>query len=104
MDPGKDEVGFTADWQKVRFGYRWRRADFPWLGIWEENCSRQSPPWNGNTITRGMEFGASPQPESRRAMIARGGLFGVPGYKWLPARGQLRASYSAFIGYTDDLA
>jgi hypothetical protein len=103
MDPAKADASFTAEWQKVRFGYRWRREDFPWLGIWEENCSRKSPPWNGNTITRGMEFGASPQPESRRAMITRGGLFGVPGYKWLPAGAQLRASYSAFIGYTDDL-
>ena len=24
---------------KLAFGYVWRRADFPWLGIWEENHS-----------------------------------------------------------------
>lgn len=81
----------------VVFGYRWKRADFPWLGIWEENCARQAPPWNGVTVARGMEFGVSPQPESRRAMITRGSMFGVPGYRWLPALGSLSVEYEAFF-------
>lgn len=97
MDPAQDEVSFTASNGGVTFGYLWRREEFPWLGIWEENHSRQSPPWNGVSLTRGMEFGVSPQAETRRAMIERGSLFGVPGYKWLPARGKLTASYSAFF-------
>ena len=46
---------------------QWRRADFPWMGIWEENRSRPASPWNGREITRGMEFGVSPFPETRRA-------------------------------------
>ncbi len=66
----------------VLFGYVWNRADFPWLGIWEENHSRKQPPWNGETLTRGLEFGASPIPESRRKMIGRNNLFGVPAYRW----------------------
>jgi hypothetical protein len=82
----------------------WKRADFPWLGIWEENRARQGAPWNGVTLTRGMEFGVSPQAETRRAMIDRGSLWGVPAYRWLPARRTLRASYEAFIGYTGDLS
>ena len=44
------------------------------MGIWEENRSRLQPPWNGRTITRGMEFGVSPMPETRRAMIERARL------------------------------
>ena len=52
-------------------GYIWRPADFPWMGIWEENRSRQLPPWNGRTLARGMEFGVSPIPETREAMIKR---------------------------------
>ena len=54
----------------------WRRADFPWMGIWEENQPRPAAPWNGGAVTRGMEFGVSPFPETRRQMIERGPLFG----------------------------
>ena len=57
------------------------------MGIWDRsNRSRPHPPWNGQTLTRGMEFGVSPFPESRRAMIERGRLFEVPGFLWIPAR------------------
>jgi hypothetical protein len=80
---------------QLAFGYIWRQADFPWMGIWEENYSRPAPPWNGETLTRGMEFGVSPMPESRRQMIDRGRLFGVPTYRWIPARGQVEVEYYA---------
>ena len=56
------------------------------MGIWEENFSRTHAPWNGQTLTRGMEFGVSPMAESRRQMVDRGRLFGVPAYRWLPAK------------------
>ena len=82
---------------KVLIGYVWKTADFPWLGIWEENRCRTSPPWNGKTITRGMEFGVSPMPEPRRQMIERGSLFGVPGYRWIPARKTIRVEYRSFV-------
>jgi hypothetical protein len=55
----------------LAFGYVWDPTDFPWLGIWEENHSRLHQPWNGQTLARGMEFGVSPVPETREAMIAR---------------------------------
>jgi hypothetical protein len=99
MAPDREHAYFTSfsPSLKVAFGYVWKRKDFPWLGIWEENCSRTIPPWNGKTITRGMEFGVSPYPESRRQMIERGGLFGVPGYRWLPAKGKLEAEYWASV-------
>jgi len=95
LDPASEDAYFTATNLGLTFGYYWKRADFPWIGIWEENHSRTNPPWNGATLTRGMEFGVSPMPESRREMIDRGSLFGVPGYRWLPARGILTAEYSA---------
>ena len=63
------------------------------MGIWEENHSRTQAPWNGETFTRGMEFGVSPLPESRRAMIDRGRLFGVPTYRWIPARTKVAVQY-----------
>jgi hypothetical protein len=99
MDPHRNEAFFLAfsPETKVVFGYRWNRPDFPWLGMWEENMSRKQAPWAGKTVTQGLEFGVSPMPESRRKMIERGSLFGVPAYRWLPARGRAVAQYSAFI-------
>lgn len=77
----------------LAFGYVWKRADFPWLGIWEENCSRKWSPWDSRTVTRGMEFGVSPFPESRVDMVERGKLFGEQTFRWLPALGSLHAEY-----------
>jgi len=105
MDPGKEHAYFVA-WSpavKLAFGYVWNRADFPWLGIWEENHSRKNPPWNGESLTRGMEFGVSPIPESRREMIDRGRLFGVPVYRWLPAKGRLETEYWAALQPADSV-
>jgi hypothetical protein len=99
MSRGVEHAFFTAynpDLKTV-FGYVWKRSDFPWLGIWEENCSREQQPWAGQTFTRGMEFGVSPFPESRQAMVERGPLFGEPGFRWIPARGRVRVEYCLFI-------
>lgn len=99
LDPARDQAFFFAfsPSMQVLFGYVWKRADFPWLGIWEENFSREHPPWNRRTLTRGMEFGVSPFPESRRKMIDRNSLFGTPGYRWIPARTRVQVEYWAFI-------
>jgi hypothetical protein len=78
---------------RLAFGYIWKRVDYPWLGIWEENCSRTASPWDGRTVTRGMEFGVSPFPESRREMVERNRLFDTPTCKWIPCRGRLEAEY-----------
>lgn len=99
MDPARDTAFFVA-WSprsQMALGYLWRRADFPWLGVWEENYSRTGAPWNGRTLTRGMEFGASPMPEGRRQMIERGSLFGVPAFRWIPARTRVEVRYCAAI-------
>jgi hypothetical protein len=94
-DQERDHAYFIAFAPQFRlaFGYIWRRADFPWLGIWEENCSRESSPWDGRTVTRGMEFGVSPFPESRQEMVDRNRLLDTPTYKWLPSHGRLEAEY-----------
>jgi hypothetical protein len=93
-------VAFKPD-ERLAFGYVWRAADFPWLGIWEENRSRRHAPWQGKTIARGMEFGVSPFPESRRQMVDRNCLFGVPAYRWLPARGSITVEYWAIMRTAD---
>ena len=95
MDPRRENAFFVAFSPQTRlaFGYVWRRADFPWLGIWEENGSRPHPPWRGSTLTRGMEFGVSPFPESRREMIDRGRMFDTPTFRWIPAAGRVSVEY-----------
>jgi hypothetical protein len=85
-------VAFTREFE-LAFGYQWKASDFPWLGIWEENRSREQSPWNGQSVTRGMEFGVSPFPETRRQMIERGSMFGVPTYRWIPAHATIAAEY-----------
>jgi hypothetical protein len=89
-------VAFSPPLQ-LAFGYTWKRSDFPWMGIWEENHSRTNAPWNGRTLARAMEFGVSPMPESRREMVSRARLFGVPTYRWVPARSRIAVQYDAFI-------
>ena len=99
MDRSREDAFFTAFSPRLGllFGYVWKRRDFPWLGIWEENRSRMFGPWEGKEVTRGMEFGVSPMPESRRQMVDRGTLFGEPAYRWLPAGGRLEAEYFAVL-------
>ena len=99
MDPARDEAFFVAfsPTAGLAFGYVWRRADFPWMGIWDENHSRTAPPWNGRTLTRGLEFGVSPMPETRRQMIERGRLFDTPGFRWIGARCRIEVDYRAVL-------
>ncbi len=105
MDPDAEHAWFAA-WSPashVLFGYIWKRSDFPWLARWEENRLRTQPPWNGNGLTCGMEFGVSPFVESRREMVNRGSLFGVPTFRWIPARSQVSVKYQAFITTADSI-
>ena len=103
MDQTREDAFFIAFSPAARlaFGYRWKRRDFPWLGIWQENHSRTHAPWNGATLTCGMEFGVSPMPESRRAMIDRGRLFDVPTYRWIPAKSRVEVEYCAVVRKAD---
>lgn len=99
MDPAEDRAFFAAyhPGLETLFGYVWDREDFPWLGIWEENHSRSHAPWNGRTLTRGMEFGASPFPETRREAVERGKLFGERTLAWIPARSSVQVEYALFL-------
>ncbi len=105
MDPRRERAFFVAfsPVPRLAFGYVWKPADFPWMGIWEENHSRTNPPWNGAALTRGMEFGVSPMPESRRQMLDRGRLFDVPTYRWVPARSRLEVEYWALTASVDTI-
>jgi len=98
-DPAREHGSFSA-WSpamKLAFGYVWKREDFPWICRWEENHSRMDAPWNGRTLTCAIEFGVSPTIESRRAMVNRGSMFGMPAFRWVPARSRIEAAYCAYL-------
>ncbi len=78
-------------------GYVFRRVDFPWVALWEEYRARAYPPWNGVEQTRGVEFGASPLPLTRRDNVMAGPLFGTPTLASVPAKSRITAGYAAFI-------
>jgi hypothetical protein len=103
VDPSAEEGSFEAFHPPTRvlFGYSWERHDFPWISLWEENRSRTFPPWNGNAVTRGVEFGVSPFAEGRRAIVERGTLLGIPTYRWLGARESATVHYRAFARRVD---
>ena len=100
-DPSRDVeyVGALNIRERFLIAYCFRRADYPWITIWEENCSRESPPWNSRTETRGLEFGSAPLPVTRREAFARGLLLGTPTFSTVPARGRLTAQYVAFLAH-----
>jgi hypothetical protein len=97
MDPSLDDAFFVAFSPRLRvaFGYVWSRRDFPWLGIWETQPRPRSV--ERVTLTRGMGFGVSPMPESRREMIDRGRLFEAPTYRWIPAKSRVEVEYWALL-------
>ena len=90
------EIGFIAACNprlKLLVVYVFRRADFPWVGNWEERYSRTAAPWRGKTFCRGLEFSTTPFAIPRRQTIEQGPLFGEPTYRWLPAKSKARVRF-----------
>ena len=83
--------------RRLVFGCVFRRKDFPWVTLWEENHARPAPPWSGVEETSAIEFGVSPLPIGRAETLRRGEQFGTPVMAHLPARGSIRAGYLMFL-------
>jgi hypothetical protein len=81
----------------VAMGYCFRRADFPWLTLWEENCARKTPPWNGRVQARGIEFGTTPFPLGRQECAARGAMFGERTDRVIAAGSTAQAPWLQFV-------
>ena len=99
LDPRR-EIEFVAalnNGTRLLTGYCFRRDDFPWVTIWEENQARTDPPWNGRCQARGVEFGSTPFPVPRREAFSAGPLFGAPHCSVVPARGVKKACYISFL-------
>ena len=95
LDPAREWGWFSALNQDMglMLAYIWKRADFPWVGNWEENYGRKRSPWAGKTLTRGMEFANTPFPSGLRDAVERGSMHGEPTFRWLPARGKISVEY-----------
>src|SRR5580693_3149455 len=90
------EIAFIAACNprlKLLVVYAFRRADFPWVGNWEERYNRTHAPWFGKTFCRGVEFSTTPFPIPRREIIEQGPLFGATTYRWLPAKSKAQVRY-----------
>jgi hypothetical protein len=97
--PESREIGFVlarSRAHEIAVGYCFRRSDFPWVAIWEENLARQQPPWNGKAQVRGMEFGTTPMPLGR-ASNAYGQLFETPTEITFAPRERRQARYCTFL-------
>jgi hypothetical protein len=92
----KLEIGYIAACNprlRLLVVYAFRRADFPWVGNWEERYSRTQAPWRGKTFCRGLEFSTTPFAIPRRETIEQGPLFGESTYRWLPAKSKARVRF-----------
>jgi len=69
----------------VALSYVWERETFPWLMTWEENNARMDKPWNGRTLTRGLEISSYAFALGRKANVEMGALFDTPTFEWLDA-------------------
>lgn len=90
VDPSR-EVGYFAAYNPkfpFVFGYVFRRAEFPWLNVWES--------FTPDLFTRGMEFSNTPLHGTARALMAQPILWNVPTSDWLDAKGSLHKRYAAF--------
>lgn len=104
LDARRDVECFAVLNNRLRLlcGYCFRRKDFPWLAIWEENKARQDPPWRGKTQARGFEFGSTPFPVGKTEAFSQGSLFGAPGFSVAPAMGRKSVSYVSFLAQTPE--
>jgi hypothetical protein len=99
MDPNRELSYFTMynPGYRVLIGYIWHTKDFPCIGDWQENQHVSQPPWNGQVVARGMEFGTTPFGGPMKEVVGQGSLFGVPMFRWIGGRERLTTRYIAFL-------
>jgi hypothetical protein len=95
LDPNLEIAFISAcnPLQRFLVVYAFRRADFPWVGNWEERNNRTEPPWKARTFCRGIEFSTTPFAIPRRETVDQGPLFGERTYRWLPAKSRLTVRF-----------
>jgi hypothetical protein len=96
----KKELGFVAALNRklgLLIAYCFKRSDFPWVAIWEENMGIAAAPWKQRTRARGLEFSTTPLPLLRREAFLAGRLFDEPTLTCVPALGKKTIQYVALL-------
>lgn len=96
----KRELGFVAALNRklgLLIAYCFKRSDFPWVAIWEENTGIAAAPWKNRTRARGLEFSSTPLPLLRREAFLAGRLFNEPILSCVPALGKKTVQYVALL-------
>jgi hypothetical protein len=99
LDPDRDLQFIAAlnEQHCLLIAYCFRRSDFPWVAVWEENRARGTAPWRGRCQARGLEFGSTPFPVERREAFGSGPLFDTPHFSLVPARGTKSVRYISLL-------
>jgi hypothetical protein len=84
---------------RLMIAYVFRKEDFPWAVLWDENCAIEAPPWNSRTQARALEFSNSPFPSGRQAAIAHGELFGLPSISRIAAHGRKTVRFCSALAF-----
>ena len=58
---------------------------------------RDAKPWQEREVTRGLEFGTTAFPDTRRAAVEMGHLNGIQTYRWISAREKQTIGYGLFL-------
>ncbi|MGA2118134.1 MAG: hypothetical protein ABSH56_25700 [Bryobacteraceae bacterium] len=91
MDPARQLAFVTALHleKHLIFGYVFRRQDYPWLMSWMNFTG-------DNRAARGMEFSTQTFDVSHRETVAMSPLFGMPTFRWLPAKSKIQTRFLMF--------
>ena len=97
LDPSSRLVFVTAlhPGKRLLLGYVFRREESPWLQTWENYVAP-------NQMARGLEFGTQPFDLPRREVISTASMFGVPTYRWLPAKSKIGTDFLIFYARTPE--
>jgi hypothetical protein len=97
MTPNGEYAWVTAlnPEKHLLLGYIFKTAESPWLQTWE------SYPKEG-MLARGMEFGTQTFDLPRRQMVTEGTRWGVPLYRWLPAKSKIESTFLMFYARTPE--
>jgi hypothetical protein len=81
--------------KRLLFGYVFHRRECPWLMSWMNYTGDPQ-------AARGIEFSTQPFDVSRRETADAHDMFGMPTYRWLPAKSKMRTRFLLFYTRVPD--